>query len=145
MKINWRGVTRIVIELKTVVIKVPNPRYQWDHFLKGLIGNIAEKKTWEYNSGKYELGKSYLLCPVVWMSWGGWILVMKKAVPVSREDWEWITIPEHRKHFAGDDTMSNYGWYLGRLVKLDYGSLDSWPSDYVKRQGIYDKDRDEKI
>ncbi len=130
MRINRKGVTRIVIEFEKVVVKIPNFLYQWDHFLKGIIGNINEYKTWKYNSGKLESGKSYLLCPVVWCSLGGWILVMKKAFPLTRDQWENTYIPEHKKHFPGDDTMSNYGTFENRLVKIDYGELDAWASDY---------------
>lgn len=130
MRITLKGVTRIVIILKKVVIKIPNFTCQWDHFLKGLIGNIHESKTWRYNSGKYESGTSHLLCPVLWCSWGGWILVMKRAVPLTQDLWETTFIPEHKRHYPGDDTLSNYGYLNGCLVKIDYADLDRWPSDY---------------
>lgn len=78
MKVLLSGCTRIVIVLNNVVVKVSKP-YIWRHFLSGLIANISERNTWRWNSGKYEDGKSHLLCPVVWASRGGWILVMKRA------------------------------------------------------------------
>lgn len=130
MKISLKGVTRIVIVFKNVVIKIPNFTCQWDHFLKGIIGNINENKTWKYNSGAFEKGTSYLLCPVIWCSLGGWILIMKRAVPLTIDQWETTYIPEHKKHFPGDDTLSNYGYLSGRLVKIDYADLEAWPSDY---------------
>jgi hypothetical protein len=130
MIINRKGVTRIVIEFKRVVVKIPNFTCQWSHFLKGIVGNINENKTWKYNSGNFEKGTSYLLCPVLWCSWGGWILVMKKAIPLQRSEWDTTYIPEHKKYFKGDDTISNYGWLDGRLVKFDYADLESWPSDF---------------
>lgn len=127
MKVNRKGVTRVIIELDTVVIKIPKP-WIWNHFLRGILANINERRTWEYNSGKYEKGISHLLCPVLWTSWGGWILVMRRAVPLSREDWDVVTISEHVKYFPGDDTLSNYGWLNARPVKFDYGELDIYPS-----------------
>lgn len=120
MTINLKGVTRIVIVLKTVVIKIPNFTYQWDHFLKGIIGNIHESKTWKYNSGKLESGSSHLLCPVLWCSWGGWILIMKKADLLTIEQWDNLSIDEHKRFFPGDDTLSNYGRLNGQVVKIDY-------------------------
>ena len=130
MKINQTGITRIVIELRNVVIKIPRFTYSWEHFLKGLIANISENKTWEYNSGKYEEGKSYLLCPVVWCSYGGWLLVMKKADMKRHEDEvrAWIDngqepmwyVAWKNAGFGGDDKCDNFGYYENRLVKIDY-------------------------
>lgn len=132
MRIKTNGVTRIVFVLRTVVIKIPKFYIQWDHFLKGLIGNIEEGRTWRYNSGRYERGRSYLLCPVVWTSWGGWILVMKRAEVMTREQWELVEdISVYREYFGGDDTMSNYGYIGDRLVKIDYGGMDKyWGEDF---------------
>lgn len=121
MKINLTGCTRIVFEFKNVVIKIPKPVF-WSHFLTGLISNMAENKTWKWNSGKYERGKSYLLCPVIWSSWGGWILIMKKVDRVL--DWDEdnkYDLSEHIKHFPGDDKVKNYGLLKGQIVKIDYG------------------------
>jgi hypothetical protein len=137
LKINRKGVTRIVIEFKKVVVKIPNFTCQWSHFLRGIIGNISENQTWKWNSGKFEKGTSHLLCPIIWCSWGGWILVMKKAKPVTREQWEIITdISEFKKHFGGDDTMSNYGYCENRLVKLDYADLDNYWGEDFKEQVV---------
>jgi len=138
MKINRTGITRIVIELNSVVIKTPNFTYSWQHFLKGLVANIHENQTWKYT-------KSELLCPVVWSSWGGWVLIMKKAdtarlekeiemlpykmmySPEARDNWfeykkgffnKWIDAG-----FGGDDKVDNYGYYQDRIVKIDYGQI----------------------
>ena len=133
MKINTTGVTRIVIELKTVVIKIPNFTYRWSHFLRGIIANISESQTWKYNSGKYELGKSHLLCPVVYCAMGGWFLIMKKAQKINKADWQKMDITEHVKYFKGDDTHQNYGTINRKLVKLDYADLDTmWGEDFER-------------
>jgi hypothetical protein len=52
---------------------------------------------------------------------------MKRAQTLSYEDWEglWAAgygfIDKHKKHFPGDDTVSNYGILGGKIVKIDYG------------------------
>lgn len=121
MQIKLNGCTRIVFVFRCVVVKVPNFTCQWSHFLKGILGNLHENKTWKWNSGKYESGKSKFLCPVIWCSWGGWILVMKRAEAcdwgeeINYDDWSYLG-------FGGDDKPQNYGWLEGRLVKIDYAA-----------------------
>lgn len=135
MKINRTGITRIVIELKSIVIKVPNFSYCWLHFLQGLVCNIQESDTYRTTS-KYRPDKLHLLCPILWSSWGGCIIVMKKAdtkrhleevynsAPIGNIDpeeevkiryKEWINAG-----FGGDDKCANYGYIADKLVKIDY-------------------------
>lgn len=118
MKINRTGITRIVLEFKFFVIKIPNFSYQWSHFLQGLLSNMNEDKSYRWSS------KPELLCPVIWSSWGGWMLVMKKAIPCKYLDEggeeidysKWIV-----EGYGGDDKPDNYGYLDGKIVKLDYG------------------------
>jgi len=138
MRINKGGVTRIVFIFERVVVKIPKFTSSWDHFLRGLIGNISEGQTWRWNSGKFENGSSHLLCPVLWTSWGGWILVMKRADSLPQMlNWgtkESTLIDEHLEYFAGDDTVSNYGLLNGKIVKIDYADLDNhWGEDFKKQ------------
>lgn len=139
MKINNNGVTRTVFILKSIVIKIPNVTHGWRNFLKGITGNIDERDTWRWNSGKYEQGHSHLLCPIVWASWGGWIVVMKKAKTLTQEEWDNMPYytDEHTKYFPGDDTISNYGILDDRLVKIDYADLNLWPIDYRDKNSHY--------
>lgn len=117
MRIDRKGITRTVFLIGDYAIKIPNFRYQWNHFLQGLLANINEAKTWRLN-------KSELLCPVIWASWGGWILVMRRAVPCKWLDEggeeidysKWIV-----EGFGGDDKPCNYGIINGKTIKLDYG------------------------
>lgn len=124
MRIDRKGCTRLVFIFKNIVIKVPNFTCQWNLFLRGLLANMQEDQTWRWNSGVNEGGNSHLLCPVIWCSWGGWILVMKKAevfdmdAPHDIIDYQiWRTAG-----FGGDDKPCNYGMLEGRVVKIDYGS-----------------------
>jgi hypothetical protein len=125
LSLDLRGCTRIVLLTKNHAIKLPNFRHSWQVFLMGLVANLNEKHTWQWNSGRYEQGRSHLLCPVTWCSWGGWVLVMKRAVPCrwldeGGEDIDfskWVV-----EGLGGDDKPANYGTLDGRIVKLDYGS-----------------------
>ena len=116
INLNRKGVTRLVFEFDNFVIKIPNFTYSWQHFLKGILANIQEYTTWSWS-------KDELLCPVLWCSWGGWFLIMKKAKTYSFDEWDNIEvdISNHIKYFPGDDTMSNYGYLNDKLVKIDYG------------------------
>ena len=129
MRINRTGASRIVFELKTVVVKIPNFTYSWQNFLCGILANIREGQTWRYNNTYDQLEcDSRLLCPVLFTSWGGWFLIMQKADKVLSFD-EFEALPEvelaeHLRTFPGDDTGPNYGLLNGRLVKIDYGNLN---------------------
>jgi hypothetical protein len=114
------GITRLVLVLPTVVIKFPNFRNKYQHFLMGLVANIEEKQTWQTSK---ILKTSHLLAPVLWASWGGWFLIMKRAetIPVAVYD-----DTEHRRYYQGDDKPENYGIIDGKLVKIDYGQT-SYP------------------
>lgn len=122
MILNRTGCTRIVFIFRKYVVKIPNFTYSWEHFLKGIIANIQENKTWKYNSGKFDTGLSKLLCPVLWCSFGGWILVMKRASILSEEEYLNANLAEHLLYFPGDDKKDNYGMINGMIVKIDYGS-----------------------
>ena len=129
MKWNRRGVTREVFIFKSFVIKIPSYRYSWQHFLCGLLANIKEGQCWRYN--KFNIEIQHLLCPVIWTSWGGWILIMKKADVEGFCDYV-RSLPEtdnpndiYKKWFdvglQGDDKADNYGYYNNKIVKIDYG------------------------
>ena len=127
MRINRQGQTRMVIELKGLVIKIPHLFRNWPTFVRGLLSNIDEHQTWAFNSGKHEKGKSHLLCPILWASWGGWIVIMKRADRVLSHDEYWglsqEVLKEH-EYFKGDDQGPNYGYLNGRLVKIDYALIN---------------------
>jgi len=138
LSISTTGVTRMVILWRGVAIKIPKPS-KWSNFLRGLIGNINESDTWKYNSGKYDCGYSHLLAPVIWCSWGGWVLIMKRAKIITNQEWGEgvLSIDEHIRTFGGDDTISNYGFIGDRLVKIDYGELDNhWGEDFKDKKPI---------
>lgn len=125
MRIDRTGATRIVFILKRVVVKIPNFTFCWQNFIRGLLANIVERETWRYNTGTFDKGKSHLLCPVLWVSWGGWLLIMKKVDKVLTYDEGWeADLSEHVKMFPGDDTGPNYGILNKCIVKIDYGNIN---------------------
>lgn len=133
LEFNNKGVTRFVILLFGIAIKIPK-FWKWTHFLRGLLANMDEYNTWRWNSGKYDVGNSYLLAPVLWCGFGGLLLIMRRAEPITQLMWvenKWI-IKEHRLHFGGDDTISNYGLLDGKMVKIDYGQLDNFYGEDFK-------------
>lgn len=76
---------------------------------------MAERDTWRNT-------KSALLCPVIWASWGGWIVVMQRVETVFTDETgqeidytKWIV-----EGFGGDDKPDNYGTLAGKVIKLDY-------------------------
>jgi len=130
-----KGSSRLVLVLAHVVIKVPNPLYSWRHFITGLLANMTERDVYCWNTGNYDQGAGCLLCPVLWGSWGGWVLIMQRAdiathiLECAEQDYDdeyeskrgdrykpWIDAG-----FGGDDKPDNYGYLNGRLVKTDYG------------------------
>lgn len=136
MKIVRTGITRIVILTKNKAIKIPNFTYSWLHFLRGIIANTQE-------SDIYKATKAcspedlHLLCPVLWCSWGGWILIMPrvdterhykevyKSAPLGNIDCLDEVKIRYKKWFhsglEGDDKCDNYGYLNNNLVKIDYG------------------------
>lgn len=133
MHLNSLGTTRLVFVFKKFVVKIPNFTYCFLHFLKGMVANINETQCWKYS--KYTKS-SELLCPVIYGC--SLFLIMKKADVLShiREVREMTNIgninPEDELRerygawieagYGGDDKADNYGYYKGKLVKIDYGS-----------------------
>lgn len=128
------GVTRTVFEFNSVVVKLPKLTMDFAHFLKGMVANIQESRTYKFHRNT-ETGR--MLCPVLFAMWGGWFLVMKKA-DVEKHEWEVRSqstdILECRKEnesrykkwiehgVGGDDKCDNYGYLNGVLVKIDYAN-----------------------
>ena len=107
------GTTRVVFLCGAYAFKIPTFK-SWNLFLNGLLANMQEKLF----SGVWEE-----LCPVVWAIPGGFCVVMRRAQPISEEQWEEVCghIPEHIFNIAESKSI-NYGWLDGKIVAVDYGS-----------------------
>lgn len=118
MKVNRQGITRLVFVFDSFVVKVPNFTCQFRHFLTGFNCNRSESGQWK-RACKI---KKELLAPVMFCSWFGIFLVMKKA-----EVFDWGTGYGQIDYtiwddagYGGDHKPQNYGLYEGRMVKIDY-------------------------
>lgn len=111
-----RGSTRIVILVGKYAVKIPNI-VEWKLFLNGLLGNMRERAYWRFQTFPK-------LCPIVFSIPGGFINIMKRATPLSIEefnDLNWVLfdrIPCERK-------LSSYGLLEGKIVVVDYDCRES--------------------
>jgi hypothetical protein len=67
------------------------------------------------------------LCPVLWSLPGGWLVVMQRAEPLTREEFMTFDIDGFREkpdyRIPGvENKMDSFGWIDGRIVAVDYGS-----------------------
>lgn len=115
------GVTRIVIVLNKIVIKIPNFR-NYKNFLNGILANLQEK---EFSNIHDDLAKvKYCNCL-------GLFLIMEKVEAVDPKNIEYKEfkgrIVEKYKNdplsefMLSDCKPENWGYKENKLVKLDYG------------------------
>lgn len=115
---NRIGITREVILIGRYALKVPKLIYGWRLFLCGLLANMQEA----------EFGKSgwAQLCPVVWSIPGGWLVVQRRADPMTDDVW---TNFDAEAFCVTDDYIlpvefkqDSFGILDGRIVAVDYGN-----------------------
>ena len=113
------GTTRWVLLTRNYAIKLPT-LIDWRLFLLGLLANMNERFFYlSFQKGSPELAQR--LCPIVFSAPGGWLVVMRRAQPLDRDDFElcaqinWKYIPVERK-------PDSFGWFEGRIVAIDYGN-----------------------
>lgn len=111
------GSTRIVFLVGKYAIKIPST-VEFRLFLHGLLGNMQEKSFWTTKNPK--------LCPVLFCATGGWVLIMQRAVPFSREEFEKFDhdrfIHDENIVIPVENKMSSFGTIDGKTVAIDYGS-----------------------
>ncbi len=122
----WRvvtgGVTRTVFLTKNYAFKVPAFHRGWRLFLHGLLANSYEAMWWR------ETNRDDRLCPVLFALWGGWLTVMPRCQPISREKWlgildwpcEWEGLPVDLKVDNFGVLRDKFG--IEHIVLVDYGS-----------------------
>ena len=118
MKLVSTGVAREVILVGPWAVKIPKLRYGWRNFLQGLIANMNEA-TWG-RSG-YEG-----LCPVLFTLPGGWLLIQRRATPLTCA--EWCSLDQESFLDRGDYLIpaewkrDSFGRINERIVAVDYGN-----------------------
>lgn len=116
IEIKTNGVTRLVILTKNYAIKIPNFCRGWRMFLHGLICNMHEKM---FSDTKWEQ-----LCPIVFAVWGGWLVVMKRARPLTDEEWNSFdceTFVKEPNLIPVETKRCSFGVLNGKIVAVDYG------------------------
>lgn len=118
------GCTRIVFLIGGYAIKFPQIKYEWKHFLLGLLANMQEIGFSKMDDKR--------MCPVLFYIPGGWMVVMPRCKNLSREEFmkldtrifyplnenspnEYFNVPVENKE-------DSFGWYKGKIVAIDYGS-----------------------
>lgn len=110
------GTHRTVYLIGNYAIKRP-VFVEWRLFLHGLLANMQER-----TFGKMDWPE---LCPVIFGMPGGWFIVMRRAEPLPREQWEhfnydvWVdredyTVPVENK-------LDSFGLINNHIVAVDYG------------------------
>jgi hypothetical protein len=116
MKILY-GTTRIVVLFRAHAFKFP--RFTaWRLFLHGLLANMQEAR---FSRAGYPE-----LCPVSWSIWGGFLVVMRRAQPLTRSEFDsldlekWVDRGDYI--IPAEPKMDSFGYLEGKLVAVDYGS-----------------------
>lgn len=131
---NRDGVTREVFLVGRYALKIPKLIYGWRLFLQGLLCNMQEAQ-W----GRSDMSE---FCPVVFYIPGGWLVVMRRAAPLTEDQWrafmqDRVAANAIKSYDARDQIESwtggeyvvpaeikqdSFGMLDGRVVVLDYGS-----------------------
>ncbi len=118
MKVIKRGITRIVILIGNYAFKIPNFKYQHNHFLKGCYCNWNERYYTKQSKGYIGEGFFSKIAPTLFCSWFGLISIQKRVEILTEDltDEQW----EEMKEFI-ECKKENYGYLNGKLVCVDYG------------------------
>ena len=120
--IEWKrvGTMREVFLVGRWAVKVPKLTRGWRNFLQGLLANMQERELFARGWPQ--------LCPVVFSLRGGWLIVMRRAEPLTEEffdtfDREAFAELEDGTFVPVEGKHSCYGILDGRVVAVDYGSV----------------------
>jgi hypothetical protein len=112
-----RGSTRTVFLLGRYAVKVPRAS-TWRTFLNGLLANMQERG--------FAVTGWPELCPVLFSLPGGWIVVMRRARPLTDEEWFEFdpTGFVQRSDYCvpAEEKRDSFGMLDGRVVAVDYGT-----------------------
>jgi hypothetical protein len=112
------GSNRTVFLVGKYAFKIPNPR-EFRLFLCGMLANMQERTFWD----AYHCQK---LCPVVFALPGGFMTVMRRAMPLTKDEFRAFDA-EHWKdtpYFVVpvENKLDSFGKLGGRIVAVDYGT-----------------------
>lgn len=132
------GSTRTVLLIGKYAIKLPS-FYNFEFFLRGLLGNLNERK-WSSFKDYDSLDCKGRLCPVLFTLWGGWFSIMPRCKELTEEEFSNLNCNEftgNKEIFLShkDDRImissgglpvehkiSSFGKLNGEIVAIDYGN-----------------------
>lgn len=113
---NQPGATRWVFFLGPWAIKIP-ALWDWRSFLHGLLANMQER-LWA------SMGYPGL-CPLICSLPGGWLIVMRRAEPLSREEWNGLSyeafVDKGNYQLPVENKLDSFGKLGDQIVAVDYG------------------------
>lgn len=118
MRVDWSGVTRMVILVGPWAVKLPRLNYGWAAFLRGLLCNIQESEFGRLGWPGF--------CPVRFALPGGWLIVMPRAQVMTDEEFaafDFHTFVNRGEYvIPAEEKPDSFGWLNGQVVAIDYGS-----------------------
>jgi hypothetical protein len=120
--IEWKrtGVMREVLLIGRWAVKLPKLTRCWRNFLQGLLANMQERELFARGYAQ--------LCPVVFSIPGGWLVVMRRAEPLTDKFLEDFDMEQFTE--LADGTMldiemkgDTFGMLDGHPVVVDYGGV----------------------
>lgn len=111
------GTTRVVFLTRRYALKFPT-YIEWRLFLHGLLANMQEAR-WS--------GISDQLCPVVWSAFGGFLVVMRRAEPLTLDEFfsitdDWFYDDKAECVLPVENKQCSFGILDGKVVAVDYGN-----------------------
>lgn len=125
-----RGVTRECFLIGTWAVKLPS-LYDWRNFLQGVLANMQEREMATLRTPE--------LCPILFSTPGGWLVVMRRARALSDAEWTrfraqfgpdrhprdpvkpWIN-PAQDYFVPVEMKRDSFGILDGMIVAVDYGN-----------------------
>lgn len=118
---NRQGITREVVLIGRYAVKLPRVSYGWRMFLCGLLANMQEA---DFSTTKWPE-----LCPVLFAIPGGWLVVMRRARPLTDGQWEefrredmYNMLDNGHRSIPAEHKRDSFGYLDGRIVAVDYGN-----------------------
>jgi len=111
------GTTRTVWLVGPWAFKFPSLT-KWRLFLLGLLANMQER---EFSATKWPE-----LCPVVWSIPGGWLVIMRRARVLTRQEFDQLDLKAWLDRgdyvIPAELKIDSFGWIGEQLVAVDYGN-----------------------
>ncbi len=120
MKLDLKGITRIVFLIGKYAIKIPNFKYQHNHFLQGCYANWSERKYCkDFKTANYEGNMYEWVAPSYFCSWFGLVQIQARCETYNKH------LTKEQKEFykplcGTDNKKENFGLLNGKLVCVDY-------------------------